>query len=59
MNAGRLIQDSEAKEKLVTTVIALSKNVDKQNELRENIGKLAVTNADEVIAREILKARGV
>ena len=55
-NAGLLIKDSEAKEKLVATVIALAKNVNQQNELKENIGRLAVTNADEVIAREILKS---
>jgi len=54
-HAGILIKDSEAKEKLITTVIALAKNESKQNELRENIAKLAVANADEVIANEILK----
>ncbi len=54
-HAGLLVRDSEAKEKLVATVIALSKDRNKQNELKENIGRLAVTNADEVIAREILK----
>jgi UDP-N-acetylglucosamine--N-acetylmuramyl-(pentapeptide) pyrophosphoryl-undecaprenol N-acetylglucosamine transferase len=54
-NAGLLVKDSEAKEKLVTTVIALAKDRNKQNELKENIGRLAVTNADEVIAGEILK----
>ena len=54
-NAGILIKDSEAKEKLISTIIALAKNEAKQNELKENIGKLAVTNADEVIAKEILK----
>jgi UDP-N-acetylglucosamine--N-acetylmuramyl-(pentapeptide) pyrophosphoryl-undecaprenol N-acetylglucosamine transferase len=55
-NAGLMVKDSEAKEKLVATVIALAKNVNQQNELKENIGRLAVTNADEVIAREILKS---
>ncbi len=54
-NAGILIKDSEAKEKLVSSIIALAKDERRQNELKENIGKLAVTNADEVIAREILK----
>ncbi|MBS1669344.1 MAG: undecaprenyldiphospho-muramoylpentapeptide beta-N-acetylglucosaminyltransferase [Bacteroidetes bacterium] len=58
-NAGILIKDSEAKEKLVDAIIALSKDAKKQNELKENIGKLAVTNADEVIAGELLRACGL
>jgi UDP-N-acetylglucosamine--N-acetylmuramyl-(pentapeptide) pyrophosphoryl-undecaprenol N-acetylglucosamine transferase len=53
-HAGIMIRDNEAKEKLVQTVIALSKDENKQKELKENIGKLAVTNADELIAREVL-----
>jgi UDP-N-acetylglucosamine--N-acetylmuramyl-(pentapeptide) pyrophosphoryl-undecaprenol N-acetylglucosamine transferase len=52
--AGLLVKDGETKEKLVDTVIALSKDERLQKELKENIGKLAITNADEVIAREIL-----
>ena len=54
-NAALMIKDSEAKEKLIATAIALSKDDKKQNELKENIAKLAVTNADDVIAEEILK----
>lgn len=54
--AGILIRDSEAIEKLVATVIALAKDRNQQNELKDNIGRLAVTNADEVIAGEILKS---
>jgi UDP-N-acetylglucosamine--N-acetylmuramyl-(pentapeptide) pyrophosphoryl-undecaprenol N-acetylglucosamine transferase len=53
--AGIMVKDNEAKEKLVSTVIALAKDEQQQAVLRENIGKLAVTNADEVIAKEILK----
>ncbi len=53
--AAILVKDSEAKDKLVNTVIALAKNEAQQAVLRENIGKLAVTNADEVIALEMLK----
>jgi UDP-N-acetylglucosamine--N-acetylmuramyl-(pentapeptide) pyrophosphoryl-undecaprenol N-acetylglucosamine transferase len=53
-NAALMIKDSETKEKLIATVIALSKNEKLENELKENIGKLAVTNADEIIAKEIL-----
>jgi UDP-N-acetylglucosamine--N-acetylmuramyl-(pentapeptide) pyrophosphoryl-undecaprenol N-acetylglucosamine transferase len=55
-NAGVMVRDSEAKEKLVPTVIALAKNESRQQELKANIKKLAITDADEVIAREIIKA---
>lgn len=54
--AGLLVKDSEAKAKLVATVIALVKDEARQLELKQNIGKLAITNADEVIADEILKS---
>ena len=54
-NACIMIKDDEALDKLVPAVIALSKNRQKQNELRENISKLAIANADKMIASEILK----
>jgi UDP-N-acetylglucosamine--N-acetylmuramyl-(pentapeptide) pyrophosphoryl-undecaprenol N-acetylglucosamine transferase len=54
-DAALIVKDSEAKEKLVATVIELSKNETLQQTLRINIHALAVTNADEVIAKEILK----
>ena len=53
-NAAWMIKDSEAREKLVSTVVSLVKDPAKQNELKENIGKLAVTNADSVIAASVL-----
>jgi UDP-N-acetylglucosamine--N-acetylmuramyl-(pentapeptide) pyrophosphoryl-undecaprenol N-acetylglucosamine transferase len=53
--AGIMVKDSEAKEKLVPAVIALAKNEQQQQVLKENIGKLAITNADEVVAGEVLK----
>lgn len=56
--AGLMVKDSEAKEKLVATVIELARNEQQQNMLRENIGRLAITNADEVVAGEILKIIG-
>jgi UDP-N-acetylglucosamine--N-acetylmuramyl-(pentapeptide) pyrophosphoryl-undecaprenol N-acetylglucosamine transferase len=56
--AGLMIRDSEAKDKLVDTVLTLVNNEAQQAELRQNIGKLAITNADEIIAKEILKAIG-
>lgn len=50
-----MIKDSEALSMLVPSIMALSKDENKQNELKSNIGKLAVSNADEIIATEILK----
>lgn len=54
-SAGIMVKDQDAKVKLVQTVIELSKDEQKQNELKKNISRLAVTNADEIIAKEILK----
>ncbi|MEO6253719.1 MAG: undecaprenyldiphospho-muramoylpentapeptide beta-N-acetylglucosaminyltransferase [Ferruginibacter sp.] len=55
-NAGIMVKDNEALEMLVPSIIALSKDENKQQELKSNIGKLGITNADEIIATEILKA---
>lgn len=57
-HAAIMIKDAEAKEKLVSMVIELAKNEIRQQELRNNIAKLAVVNADEVVAKKILKAIG-
>jgi UDP-N-acetylglucosamine--N-acetylmuramyl-(pentapeptide) pyrophosphoryl-undecaprenol N-acetylglucosamine transferase len=54
-NAAIMINDSAALDHLVLSVIDLSKNEKKQKEFIENISDLAVKNADEVIAKEILK----
>ena len=54
-NAGLMIKDSEAKDKLVAAVIALAKDETKQQSLKENIGRLSVTDADTKIANEVLK----
>ncbi len=54
-NAGIMIKDSEALDLLVTTIINLAADENKQKELQQNIGKLAINNADEIIATEILK----
>ncbi len=53
--AALIVRDSEAKEKLVDTVIQLSKDEALQQTLKTNIHALAITNANEVIAKEILK----
>ncbi|MBL0182362.1 MAG: undecaprenyldiphospho-muramoylpentapeptide beta-N-acetylglucosaminyltransferase [Chitinophagaceae bacterium] len=54
-DAGIMIKDSEALERLVPAVMSLSTDVNKQQELISNISKLGITNADEIIAKEILK----
>ena len=55
-NAALMIKDSEALDKLVPAIIALAKNEQRQTELQNNIAKLAIANADEIIAKEILEA---
>jgi UDP-N-acetylglucosamine--N-acetylmuramyl-(pentapeptide) pyrophosphoryl-undecaprenol N-acetylglucosamine transferase len=55
-NAGIMIKDVDSLTQLVPSVIGLSKDENKQQELKDNIGKLAITNADEIIAKEILKS---
>jgi UDP-N-acetylglucosamine--N-acetylmuramyl-(pentapeptide) pyrophosphoryl-undecaprenol N-acetylglucosamine transferase len=54
--AALTIKDNEALDYLVSSIIELSKNDEQQNALKQNIAKLAITNADEVIANEILGA---
>ena len=53
--AGLMIKDSEAKETLVPMVIALAKDEAQQQILKQHIAELAITNADEVVAKEILR----
>jgi UDP-N-acetylglucosamine--N-acetylmuramyl-(pentapeptide) pyrophosphoryl-undecaprenol N-acetylglucosamine transferase len=57
-HAALMVKDSEAINKVVPTIIELAKNEQEQNELKENVGKYAVINADEMIAKEILKSIG-
>ena len=52
--AALMVKDSEVNGKLVNAVIALSKDEALQQKLKTNISALAIRNADEVIAREIL-----
>jgi UDP-N-acetylglucosamine--N-acetylmuramyl-(pentapeptide) pyrophosphoryl-undecaprenol N-acetylglucosamine transferase len=53
--AAIMIADKDAREKLVAEVIRLVNNKSEQEILRENIGKMAITDADDKIANEILK----
>ena len=54
-NAGLMIRDSEAKDKLVASAIQLAKDDQKQKKLSEEIGKLGITDADKRIAEEVLR----
>jgi len=53
-SAALIVKDSEAKDKVIPMIIELAKEEAKQSELKNNIGLLAITNADEKIAEEIL-----
>jgi UDP-N-acetylglucosamine--N-acetylmuramyl-(pentapeptide) pyrophosphoryl-undecaprenol N-acetylglucosamine transferase len=53
--AALIVRDSEVMEKIVPEIIELAGNENRQNELKRNIAPLAITNADETIAKEILK----
>lgn len=55
-NAALMVKDSEAMEKLVFMAIELARDTGKQEEMMVNISKLAVTDADQRIAGELLKA---
>jgi UDP-N-acetylglucosamine--N-acetylmuramyl-(pentapeptide) pyrophosphoryl-undecaprenol N-acetylglucosamine transferase len=53
-NAALVLEDKDALEKLIPEVFELLNNNDFQNKLKQNISKLGVLNADEIIANEIL-----
>ena len=54
--AAIMIKDSDVNEALVNTVIELSKNELLQQVLKQNISALAIKNADEIIAKQILSS---
>jgi hypothetical protein len=49
-----MVKDSEANDKAVPMIIELAKDENRQSELKRNMGTLAIVNADELIARNIL-----
>jgi UDP-N-acetylglucosamine--N-acetylmuramyl-(pentapeptide) pyrophosphoryl-undecaprenol N-acetylglucosamine transferase len=53
-NAAILVKDKDARNNLVMEILKLAKNKQEQEILKENIGNLAIRNADEKIATEIL-----
>ncbi|MFT3845293.1 MAG: undecaprenyldiphospho-muramoylpentapeptide beta-N-acetylglucosaminyltransferase [Lacibacter sp.] len=57
-NAALMVKDDEAKAKLVSIIVALLNDEVKQNELRQQIKQLAVSNADDVIAKDIIEIIG-
>lgn len=54
-DAALMVKDSDVKATLVSTAINLALNEVEQEKLKYNIGALAITNADEIVANEILK----
>lgn len=52
--AALMVRDVEAREGLVPAVLELFQDTEKQADLREQIGKLALPDADVVIAQEVL-----
>lgn len=57
-NAAIIVRDSEAKEKLFTSVFKLKEDIETQKVLSQNIKTLAKSNASELIGNEILKLVG-
>jgi UDP-N-acetylglucosamine--N-acetylmuramyl-(pentapeptide) pyrophosphoryl-undecaprenol N-acetylglucosamine transferase len=53
-NAALLIEDKAALNDLIPAVIELTNNKIKQETLQSNIRKLSISNADEIVAKEIL-----
>jgi UDP-N-acetylglucosamine--N-acetylmuramyl-(pentapeptide) pyrophosphoryl-undecaprenol N-acetylglucosamine transferase len=53
--AAVLVTDAAAPAELINTALALLKDSARREKLSENIRKLAIRDADEVIAREVLK----
>lgn len=53
--AAWIVKDDVAKDSLAARAIELALNDEERQKLKENIGHLAIINADEVIARDIIK----
>lgn len=53
--AACLVNDSDVNEKLVPCLLALAADENQQNEMKKNIGELAMVDADKKIAEEILQ----
>jgi len=55
-NAALMVKDNEVMQKLIFMTIELSMDTGKQEELKNNISRLAIADADMRIAKEVLKA---
>jgi len=54
-NAAVFVADRDAEAKLVDRALELLEDRDLQKKLSTNIGKMAMPNADEVIAKELIQ----
>jgi UDP-N-acetylglucosamine--N-acetylmuramyl-(pentapeptide) pyrophosphoryl-undecaprenol N-acetylglucosamine transferase len=54
-DAAILVSDANAEIELIDSALLLINNKDRCKTLSENIGKMALPNADEVIAREVIR----
>lgn len=57
-DAALMVKDSEARDQLIPAILKLAADKSKQAALASSIAKYAVADADEHIAREILKSTG-
>lgn len=55
-DAALMVKDSEAGSKLMATLSGLAANEEVQERMKKNIKRFSVTNADEIVASEILKS---
>jgi len=57
-NAAIMIKDTDTRKKLVDTALALIKDENELNTLKNNISKLALPNSADVIAKEVIAIAG-
>ena len=55
-NAALMVKDAEAASKVIQMVIELAADMNKRKEMSDNLSRLAITNAAERVADEILKS---
>lgn len=55
-DAALMVTDQQVASTLMTLIVELASDTARQERMKENIGKLAIKNADEIIAREILRS---
>ena len=54
-NAALIVKEAEAKDKVIKMAIDLAADIHKRKEISDNLSRLAITNAAERVAAEILK----